>query len=319
MAKLDKIAAKASTFSESASDLAGSVRSTFDKIDQLQHTWMIMSSGESPLTPDSFSAPRGSAERNLLDALALRQASADLLAEYGKLLASLGNGDPEEAVKRQNILFEGATERLTAINDAADAEIAAVETAVLDLAEGEKASRPTPHSADVVKLEGVANQTLGALGFVSKVASASTPGSIAGIIVIVSQRVAWRQRMLKGSKVMAQLAPKGQPDVAKLSAVLVDSLEPLTSVTDKLVGSIVDWHNAHRPPLEDPSRLSFEMCLASMLRIGREVKASLSELADSYGKLLSAHEELTQLVTVGSDGKASEHLTKAIAKGEHPA
>ena len=196
MAKLDRIAAKASTFSESASGLAERVRSTFDKIQQLQHMWMIIGPEESQLTPDSFSAPKGSPERRLLDALALRQASADLLAEYGKLLESLGKGDPEEAVKKQNTLFEGATERLAAINYAADAEIAGVESAVSDLAEDEKDSKPAPHSAEVVKLKGVANQTLGALGFVSKVASASIPGTVSGIIVMVSQRVAWRQRML---------------------------------------------------------------------------------------------------------------------------
>ncbi len=317
MAKLDRIAAKAEAFSESATALAAKASTTLDKIENIQHVWTVIDSGEGKLSPDSYSNPPGTAERKLLDAAELRRASADLLSQYGQMLAAMGKGDPEEVVEKQTVLFDAATERLEALHAAADAATAVAEAADADMAADEKGSEPAPHSAEVEKLEGAAGQTLGILGFVAKVARGSTPGRVSGIIVIVSQRIAWRQRMLKGSKIIAKLVPKSQDDVEKLSGVIVDSMAPLDSATDKLIGAILDWHNAHRPGHVDPARFSYEMRLASLLQDGRDVKASLAELADSYGKLAPAHKELAELVMTGSDGKASDHLVKAVAKGRH--
>ena len=176
----------------------------------------------------------------------------------------------------------------------------------------EKSAAPKDISPREAELLAVKNKTVGLLGFVSKVARLTTAGRVSGIIVIVNQRVTKRIRLKRGEAELRVLTPKAQADVEQLSAVLADSYGPLDETTDHLIGEILTWHNKQPAAVDDPSRFSFELDVASMVRDARGIKSSLKAVTDAYGKLGPAHQDIVTLLTAKpEDWGASEKLLKS--------
>jgi len=307
MAKTESVGSRVEGFSDSTSTLAARLNSTFGTLEKLQHSRMVMTSGESKLTAQSYSAPAGSPERRLLDALALRRAVADVLDQYGQLVSALAKGASGEEVKTRGVVFQAASDHLETLNGGA------LGKANSELEKDEESAAPKDLSPREAELLAVKNKTVGVLGFVSSVARLSTAGKVSGIIVIVNQRVTMRIRQKKGEAELKAMTLKAQADIDKLSTALADSHGPLDETTDHLVEEILAWYNKQPTPVDDPSRFSYELDVASMLKDARAIKLSLKAITDAYGKLGPAHQEIVNLLTAKSDDRsASDVLLKFV-------
>ena len=308
MAKTETVGSRVEGFSESTSTLAAKLNNTFGTLEALQHSRMVMTSGDVKLTAKSYSAPAGSPERRLLDALALRRALADVLKQYGQLVSALAKGVSGEEVKTRGVVFQAASDQLETLNGGD-----AIGKADSELEKDEESAAPKDLSPREAELLAVKNKTVGVLGFVSSVAMRSTAGKVSKVLVIVNQRVTNRIRQKKGEAELCVMTPKAQADVEKLSTALADSHGPLEETTDHLVEEILKWHNKQPTPADDPSRIPYELDVASMLKDARAIKSSLKAITDAYGKLGPAHQDIVNLLTAKSDDRsASDVLLKFV-------
>lgn len=308
MAEAESIGSRVAAFADSTSGLAAKMNTTFESMENLQRSWMVMTSGEDKLTPDSYSATPGSPEERLLEALGLRRAVADVLDQYGQVMSAMTRGESAEEVKNAGALFQAASDHLETLNGGK-----AADQADSDMAKDEKSAGPKKLSPREAELLGAKNKTVGLMGFVAKVAGLSTAGKISGIFVIVNSRVTTQVRLKRGAAELKGLAPKTQADVETLSGVLADSYDPLDKTTDHLVGEIVTWHNKNVPSAEDPGRYPYEMDVAAILADARGIKTSLKAILDAYGQLGAAHQEIVKMLTaVPTDRSASDRLLKLL-------
>ena len=309
MISLGTVAARIEAFSESTTKLTGSLVSALTGLEQLQYHTLIVTTGDAPLTPDSFVPAAGSAESRLLDALTFRRAIAGVLDQYGKLLVSIGSGDQEGQIEKTRQLLDAATSELGAATPDGDTSIV---SANQDLTRDTSQVGTLAASGAKAKLVKIAESVQGALGFVSKVARDSSAGGIAGGIFIASTHIEQAVRQKHGMNFLMTMIPSAQTDVEALCQVIVQGEAPLAAASAALVERALSFNNARRPDKNAPARVSYDFAMASLLQDAREFTKSMTASADGIRQLPAAHEEIGHLLAdVPTPGEAIRALVSA--------